>query len=80
MKFLKPYASVPAAPQIPAEEAVEELPYLVRRDNRLVAAFARKDHATEWAEMRSFNDESRFTVHTATAVLAVFKDGEDVRR
>jgi hypothetical protein len=29
--------------------------------------------------MRSFNDESRFTVHTAAEVLFVFQDGEEVR-
>ena len=27
----------------------------------------------------SFNDESRFTVHTAAEVLFVFQDGEEVR-
>jgi len=31
------------------------------------------------AQMRSFNDESRFTVHTAAEVLFVFQDGEEVR-
>jgi hypothetical protein len=29
--------------------------------------------------MRSFGDESRFTVHTAAEVLFVFQDGEDVK-
>jgi hypothetical protein len=74
--------SFPAQPQdrqIPVEEAAEDLPYLVRRDSRLAAAFFRKDHAVEWAEMRSYGDESRFAVHTERAVLAIFKDGEDVR-
>jgi hypothetical protein len=41
---------------------------MVRRDHRIVAAFAKKAHAEEWAQMRSFNDESRFTVHTASEV------------
>jgi hypothetical protein len=51
----------------------------VRRDHRIVAAFARKAAAEEWAQMRSFNDESRFTVHTAAEVLFVFQHGEEVR-
>jgi len=45
----------------------------------VVAAFAKKSLAEEWAQMRSFNDESRFTVHTAAEVLFVFQDGEEVR-
>jgi hypothetical protein len=51
----------------------------VRRDHRIVAAFARKLAAEEWAQGRSFSDESRFTVHTAAEVLFVFQDGEEVR-
>jgi hypothetical protein len=44
-----------------------------------VPAFAKKVLAEEWAQMRSFNDESRFTAHTAAEVLFVFQDGEEVR-
>src|SRR4029077_18706622 len=33
----------------------------------------------EWAQMRSWSDESRFTVHTASEVLFAFQDGEQVR-
>jgi len=51
----------------------------VRRDHRIVAAFAKKALAEEWAQMRSWNDERRFTVHTAAQVLFVFQDGEEVR-
>ena len=82
MKLLggRSYPAAPAAPQVPVEEAVESLPYLVRRDTRLAAAFARKEQAIEWAELRSYNDESKFTVHTERAILAVYRDGEDVRR
>ena len=43
-----------------------------------VAAFAKKSLAEEWAQMRSWSDESRLTVHTATEVF-VFQDGEEVR-
>jgi hypothetical protein len=61
------------------EEAVEELRYVVRRDARLAAAFAKKQHAEDYALMRSYNDESTFTVHTATAILFVYRDGTDQR-
>ena len=52
-------------------------PFIVRRDHRIVAAFAKKTLAEEWAQVRSWNDESRFTVHTAAEVLFVFQDGEE---
>ena len=80
MKLLGRIAPQPKAPQMPVEEASEVLPYIVRRDSKLSAAFAKKDHALEYAETRSYHDESSFTVHTATAVLAVYRDGTDVRR
>jgi len=64
---------------VPLDDVVGNLPFIVRRDHRIVAAFARKAPAEEWAQMRSFNDESRFTVHTAAEVLFVFQDGEEVR-
>ena len=35
--------------------------------------------AVDWAELRSFNDESRFTVHTAAEVIGAFQDGESVK-
>jgi hypothetical protein len=59
------------------DDVVDNLPFIVRRDHRIVAAFARKTAAAEWAQMRSWNDESRFTVHTAAEVLFVFQDGEE---
>jgi hypothetical protein len=80
MKLLGRISPQPKAPQMPVEEASEVLPYIVRRDAKLAAAFARKDHAEEYAQTRSYNDESSFTVHTATAVIAVYRDGDDVRR
>jgi hypothetical protein len=64
---------------IPIDDVVDNLPFIVRRDHRIVAAFARKAAAEEWAQMRSWNDESRFTVHTAAEVLFVFQDGKEVR-
>ena len=63
---------------MPVDDVVGNLPFIVRRDHRIVAAFARKAVAVEWAELRSFNDESKFTVHTAAEVLFVFQDGEEV--
>ena len=51
----------------------------MRRDHRIVAAFAKKALAEDWAQMRSFNGESRFTVHTAAEVLFVFQDGEEAK-
>jgi hypothetical protein len=44
---------------------VDNLPFIVRRDHHIVAGVARKQPTIDWAELRSFNDESRFTVHTA---------------
>ena len=64
---------------VPLDDVVDNLPFIVRRDHRIVAAFARKATAEEWAQMRSWSDESRFTVHTAAEVLFVFQDGEEVR-
>ena len=48
-------------------------------DQQIVAAFARKQPAIDWAELRSFNDESRFTVHTAEEIINVFQNGETIR-
>ena len=59
------------------DDVVDNCPFIVRRDHRIVAAFARKQSAVEWAEMRSFNDESRFTVHTAQKLVAAYQDGEE---
>ena len=69
----------PSRALVPVDDVVANLPFIVRRDHRIVAAFARKAPAEEWAQMRSFNDESRFTVHTAAEVLFVFQHGEEVR-
>jgi hypothetical protein len=49
---------------VPLDDVVGNLPLIVRRDHRIVAAFARKATAEDWAQMRSWSDESRFTVHT----------------
>ena len=62
---------------IPVDDVVDNLPFIVGRDHRIVAAFARQTAAMEWAEMRSLCDQSRFTVHTAQEVIAVYQDGEN---
>ncbi len=72
MKLFKPTGTA----LIPVDDLVDNLPFIVRRDHRIVAAFAREEPAIEWAEMRSFSDESRFTVHTAAKVIAAFQDGD----
>jgi hypothetical protein len=75
MRLLKPRTPTGTA-LIPVDDVVDNLPFIVRRDHRIVAAFARKEVAIEWAELRSFNDESRFTVHTAQEVIAAYQYGE----
>jgi hypothetical protein len=44
------------------DDVVANVPFIIRRDHRIVAAFARKQPAIDWTELRSINDESRFTV------------------
>jgi hypothetical protein len=63
---------------VPVDDVQGNLPFIVRRDHRIVAAFAKQTSAIEWAEMRSFNDESRFTVHTAQDVIVAYQDGEPI--
>ena len=62
------------------DDVVDNLPYIVRRDNRIVAAFAKKALALDWAQCRSFNDESRFAVHTAREVVNAYRDGTRRRK
>ena len=68
----------PGRELVPLDDVVGNLPFIVRRDHRIVAAFARKAPAEEWAQMRSFNDESRFTVHTAAEVIVVYPPGRQI--
>ena len=67
----------PSRKLVPIDDVVGKPPFIVRRDHRIVAAFAKKTLAEEWAQVRSWNDESRFTVHTAAEVLFVLQDGEE---
>jgi hypothetical protein len=64
---------------IPVDDVIDNLPFIVRRDHRIVAAFARQKAAQDWASGKSYMDESRFTVHTANQVIEVYQDGEPVR-
>jgi hypothetical protein len=75
MRLLKPGTTTGTA-LIPVDDVVGNLPFIVRRDHRIVAAFARQVAAIEWAEYRSCSDESRFTVHTAQELIAAYQDGE----
>jgi hypothetical protein len=76
---VQPNQERPGRELMQVDDVVGNLPFIVRRDQRIVAAFARKAAAEEWAQMRSWNDESRFTVHTAAEVLFVFQDGEEAK-
>ena len=69
----------PSRALVPIDDVVDNLPFIVRRDHRIVAAFARKVAAEEWAQSRLWNDESRFTVHTAAEVLFEFQEGKVIR-
>jgi len=61
---------------VPIDDVTANLPFIVRRDNRIVAAFAKQSHAIEYAQNRSWNDESHFVVHTAQAIVDEFQDGD----
>ena len=67
----------PGRELVPVDDVVGNLPFIVRRDYRIVAAFTKKALAEDWAQLRSFNDESRFTVHTASEVIVAYQDGEE---
>ena len=41
--------------------------------------FDEVDYLTRWAEMRSFSDESPFTVHTAVEMIGAYQDGEKAK-
>ncbi len=73
MKLFRPTGTA----LIPVDDLVDNLPFIVRRDHRIVAAFAKKAAAEDWALMRSVCDESRFTVHTAAEVISAYQDGEE---
>jgi hypothetical protein len=70
---------VPTDTALMVDDVVDNLPFIVRRDHRIVAAFARKMASEDWAQMRSWTDEGRFTVHTAQKVLFAFQDGEEAK-
>jgi hypothetical protein len=63
---------------VPVDDVVAACPYIVRRDNRIIATFAKKALAEEFAQGRSWNDESEFVVHTASEIIVSYRDGEEV--
>jgi hypothetical protein len=64
---------------IPVDDVINNLPFIVRRDHRIVAAFAKLRAAQEWAGDRSWSDESLFTIHTAEKVIEIYREGESVK-
>ena len=58
---------------IAIDDLIYNLPFVVRRDHRMVAAFAKKAHALDWAEMRSFNDEAALRCILPTKSSTLFK-------
>ena len=42
----------PSRELVPIDSVVDNLPFIVRRDHRIVAAFAKKAAAIDWAELR----------------------------
>ena len=67
----------PSRELVPVDDVVATCPYIVRRDNRIIATFAKKALAEEFAQGRSWNDESLFMVHTASEVIVSYRDGEE---
>ena len=57
---------------------IDNLPFILRRDHRIVATFARLRAAQDWASDKSYSDESLFTIHTASEALETYRDGESV--
>ena len=74
MRFLA--KKEPSRELVPIDDVVANLPFIIRRDHRIVAAFARKQPAIDWTELRSINDESRFTVHKPKTSLTSFRTGK----
>jgi hypothetical protein len=60
----------------PIDDVVDNLPFVVRRDHRIIAAFAKLRYAQDWSSEKSFSDESPFTIHTASEVIETYRDGE----
>jgi hypothetical protein len=71
MRFLA--KKEPSRELVPIDDVAANLPFIIRRDHRIVAAFARKQPAIDWAELRSFHDKSRFTVHKPKTSLTSFR-------
>jgi hypothetical protein len=59
------------------DSVLDAFPYVVTRDDRIVAAFARKVAAENWARDRSWADESRFAVVSAGKEVMAYQHGEE---
>jgi hypothetical protein len=62
----------------PILDDIAKLRFIVHHRDRIVAAFAKRDDACDWARYRSANYGCRCTVSTMQGVLHVFEDGESV--
>ena len=77
-KILPESQKPPSRALVTVDDVVAACPYIVRRDNRIIATFAKKALAEEFAQGRSWNDESEFVVHTASEIIVSYRDGEEV--
>ena len=57
---------------------MDNLPFIVRRDRRTVASFARLRAAQDWASDKSYADENLFVVHAASEVPEIYRNGESL--
>ncbi len=66
-----------AAWQMAADDTAK-LPFVVYHRDQIVAAFAKRDDACDWARYRSVNFGCRCAVSTVKGVLNAFEDGQSV--
>ena len=74
MSFLA--KKVPGGELMVIDDVVANLPFIICRDHRIMAAIARKQPAIDWAQLRSFNDEPRFTCIRPKRSLTSFRTGK----
>jgi hypothetical protein len=62
------------------DDVIAACPYVVRRGRQIVATFANKSDAGNWARAYSnYRDTGNtFIIHTASEILAGYRDGDEV--
>jgi len=67
-------------PATAGDDVVLACPYIVRKGRQIVAAFATRSDAANWAkEISDFKDtESTFIIHTAAEIIAGYRNGSQV--